>query len=177
MDKNIWRIILIDLDWKILIKLSGIKFFNKIINHETIWINIFNKQFPEHINMIEDKNWKEIRNIFKDLWINGAYFYVPTLLNEDVSYPLDEKNICKKFIFEKHSMLLLRGKEEGSYIRTLEKYINYFEYTNFIKKYPSIFYNNLGKEITIISPHGIIGADDEIFICSEIEIFENGIEI
>ena len=177
MDKNIWRIILTELDWKILIKLSEIEFFNKIVNHETIWRNIFIKQFPEHIDMIENESWKNIKIIFKDLYINGAYFYVPTLINSDGSPWVKKENVCKEFVFEKYNMLLLRVKQEGCYIRTYEKYINYMSYDNFVKKYPSIFYNNLGKEVTVISPHGTLGLDDEIFLCSQIQLFQNEIKI
>ena len=180
MDNNIYRIILLkSLNWKELVKLTECKKFYNIVNHYVVWKNIFEKEFPEHIEMIQDKNWLGIKNIFKDLWINGTYFYTPTLIyEEDSSYYIEGVNknvkIVKEICFEGDSLLILHEKTDHK--RTNEKYIAYLEYKTFIKKYPSIFYNNLKYNVTIIYPHGKT-VSDFIFVCTEIKLFEDSIEL
>lgn len=181
MDINIYRIILLKaLGWKELIKLTEIKQFYKIVNHSMIWRNIFEKQFPEHIDMIEDKTWQEIKNIFKDLWINGAYFYVPTLMTDNVVdnfYAfVNYEDIVNELKFIDYNMLLLRKKNCSEYKRTNEKYIAQVEYKTFRKQYPIIFYNNLRYNITLISAHEI-GEDNFIYVCSEIKLYDNSVEL
>ena len=180
MDNNIYRIILLkSLSWKELVKLTECKKFYQIVNHSSVWRNIFKQEFPEHMEMIENKNWEEIRNIFKDLWKNGAYFYVPTLIYDDGSYYIQNVNkdskIIKEFKFTEYSLLTLHEKTKHK--RTNEKWIAYLEYGIFIKKYPSIFYNNLRYNVTIISPYGSYEKDEKIFVCTEIKLFENSVEI
>jgi len=186
MDINIYRIILLkSLSWKELIKLTECKKFYQIVNCYSVWVNIFKKKFPDHMEMIQNKKWEEIKDIFKDLWINGSYFYAPTLIDPiDNSFIIENVNnykIIKEIKIDKENRIvnLLTLHEKTKHKRTNEKWIARIEYGVFIKKYPSIFYNNLKYNVTIIFPYGknSIGKDENIFVCTEIKLFENSVEI
>ena len=51
-NKDIWHIILGNLSIRKILKLTEIKYFSEVINLQPLWITLFRKYFPDHIDMI-----------------------------------------------------------------------------------------------------------------------------
>ena len=170
--KDIWHIILGNLSIMKILKLTEIKYFSEIINLQPLWITLFRKYFPEHINMILKYDIKDntisqhyiplsdIKYFFKDLWINGAYFDkciflstdIPPLLLFRMSGPCKGKNkrickICDKRVKGTSSIYVFTVSYKTEYKRTYENFLNTSDVSDVLENNPEILYPSLHKTI------------------------------
>lgn len=93
--------------------------FRHSITHDSFWRWLFARDFPEHVYLFEIQNHVSPQDLYKDLYVNGAYMLIPLKSIVFNNIRVDMGHICKNYCFSDDTELTTSSDAVGSTANTV----------------------------------------------------------